>query len=187
MLLHRTSTMGDIKEQSYFADVPKSLAKSCDTLLLLDDGTKLPVHAAILARSSELFSDMLDGGPLAAASQINMVVIPISECTKDVANRLLSIIYTGKYQKHITESSALSLASLGHKLNSKVITPPSIIPCHIEAGLLVVMYKMALPCHGGTDDMKHSLLLQDVVEVCDEHLADLAGFSAHQSIIPWRV
>ena len=116
--------MEDIREQSYFADVPKSLAKSCDTLLLLDDGVKLPVHAAILARSSEVFSDMLDGGPLAAASQSNMVVVPISECTEDVANRLLSIIYTGKYQKYITESSALSLASLGHKMHSKVDHTP---------------------------------------------------------------
>ena len=73
----------------YFADVPQGLANSCDTLLLLDDGTKLPVHAAVLARSSEVFAGMLDGGPLAAASQNNMVVVPISECTEDVANRLL--------------------------------------------------------------------------------------------------
>ena len=49
------------------------------------------------------------------------------------------------------------------------------------------VYVMKPLCHGGTDDIKHSLLLQDVVEVCDEHLADLAGFSAHKSITPWQV
>ena len=104
------------KHQSYFADVPQGLANSCDTLLLLDDGTKLPVHAAILARSSELFCGMLDEGPLAAASRNNMVVVPISECTEDLVKRLLSIIYTLDYQRYITESSALSLVGLGHKL-----------------------------------------------------------------------
>ena len=116
--------MEDNTQHSYFADVPQGLANSCDTLLLLDDGTKLPAHAAILARLSGVFSGMLDGGPLAAATQNNMVVVPISECTEDVANRLLSIIYTVDTKKHITESSALSLASLGHKLDMKVDNAP---------------------------------------------------------------
>ena len=115
--------MEDNKQQSYFADVPQGLANSCDTLLLLDDGTKLPVHAAILARLSGVFSGMLDGGPLAAASQNNVVVVPIEECAKDVASRFLSIVYTGESQEHITESSAWNLADLGHKLNMKVEAP----------------------------------------------------------------
>ena len=70
------------EEHVYFTDMPESLAKSCDTLLLLDDGSKLPVHAAILARSSEVFSGMLDEGPLAAASRDDMVVVPLSECKR---------------------------------------------------------------------------------------------------------
>ena len=123
-LFQSMSKMEDNKQHSYFTGMPESLAKSCDTLLLLDDGTKLPAHAAILARSSELFSDMLDGGPLAAASQSNMVVVPISECKEDVANSLLAIIYTSNYRKYITESSALTLATLGHKLNVKVTYGP---------------------------------------------------------------
>ena len=112
--------MENFEEQSYFTDMPKSLAKSCDTLLLLDDGTRLPAHAAILARLSEVFSAMLDEGPLAAASRVKVVVVPVSECTEDVAKSLLSIMYTSDYQDHITESSALPLASLGHKLDIKV-------------------------------------------------------------------
>ena len=108
------------EQHSYFADVPQGLANSCDTILLLDDGTKLPAHAAILARVSGVFSSMLDEGPLAAASRKIMVVVPIYECTQDVLKRLLSIIYTSRYQIDTTESSALSLASLGHKLDMKV-------------------------------------------------------------------
>ena len=128
--------MDNFEEQSYFTDMPKSLAKSCDTLLQLDDGTRLPAHAAILARLSEVFSAMLDEGPLAAASRINVVVVPVSDCTEDVAKRLLSIIYTSDYQDHITESSALPLASLGHKLDIKVNHSPNPFcqSCHIGAG-----------------------------------------------------
>ena len=126
------------EQHSYFADAPQGLANSCDTLLLLDDGTKLPAHAAILARSSGVFSSMLDEGPLAAALRKNMVVVPISECTEDVVKRLLSIIYTSDYQKDTTESSALSLASLGHKLDMKVnhSSHPFCQSCHTDAGLL---------------------------------------------------
>lgn len=113
------------EQHTYFTDVPQGLANSCDTLLLLDDGTKLPAHAAILARLSGVFSGMLDGGPLAAASHNNMVVVPIGECTGNVADRLLSIVYTGQYKQHITESSAWELASLGHKLNMKVNHSPT--------------------------------------------------------------
>ena len=116
--------MEDSIQHSHFADVPQGLANSCDTILLLDDGTKLPAHAAILARVSGVFSSMLDEGPLAAASRKNMVVVPIYECTEDVLKRLLSIIYTSRYQKDTNESSALSLASLGHKLDMKVDHSP---------------------------------------------------------------
>ena len=136
--------MEDDEQHSYFSDVPQGLANSCDTLLLLDDGTKLPAHAAILARLSGVFSGMLDEGPLAAASRSNMVVVPISECTEDVANRLLSIIYTVDTRKHITEETALSLASLGHKLNMKVENAPHLIyqSCHMSAGMLGTVSRM---------------------------------------------
>ena len=49
-----------------------------------------------------------------------MGVVPISECTEDVVKGLLSIIYTSDYQKDTSESSALSVARLGHKLDMKV-------------------------------------------------------------------
>ena len=126
------------REQKYFTGVPLSPANSCDTLLLLDDGTKLPAHAAILARLSGVFSGMLDGGPLAAASRENMVVVPISECTEDVASRLLAIIYTVETRKHISEETALSLASLSHKLDMKVESAPyqDCQSCHMNAGML---------------------------------------------------
>ena len=116
--------MEDYREHLYFTGVPQGLASSCDTLLLLDDGTRLPAHAAILARLSGVFSGMLDEGPLAAASRENMVVVPISECTEDVVNRLLAIIYTVETKKHITEETASSLASLSHKLDMKVESAP---------------------------------------------------------------
>ena len=120
LLLQSNSKMDDSKQHSYLTDAPQGLANSCDTLLLLDDGKKLPAHAAILARLSGVFCGMLDEGPLTTASRDNMVVVPIDECTEDVAKRLLSIIYTFNYRKYITESSAFPLASLGHKLDIKV-------------------------------------------------------------------
>ena len=116
--------MDDNGQQSYFADVPQSLANSYDTLLLLDDGTRLPAHAAILARCSVLFSDMLDGGPLGVASRNNIVVVPINECTEEVARGFLSSVYAVDIRRHITESSALSLASLGHELDFQVHFTP---------------------------------------------------------------
>ena len=119
--------MEDNVQHSYFADVPQGLANSCDTLLLLDDGTKLPAHAAVLARLSVVFSDMLDGGPLAAASRHYVVIVPISECSVDAANRLLSFIYTFDTKIRFTEASALCLANLGHKLDIKVITAPNCV------------------------------------------------------------
>ena len=69
---------------------------------------------------------MLNEGPLAGASRNNIVVVPVSECTQDVAKRVLLFIYTLDcpiYPRDITDQSlsmSLSLASLGHKLNIKV-------------------------------------------------------------------
>ena len=116
--------MENNEQHSHFADVPQSLANSYDTLLLLDDGTRLPAHAAILARCSVLFSDMLDEGPLGVASRSKIVVVPFSECTEEVARGFLSIVYAVDIKRHITESSALSLASLGHKLDFQVDYTP---------------------------------------------------------------
>lgn len=65
---------------------------------------------------------------MAAASHGNMIVVPISECTEDVANRLLSFSYTVDVKeyikKYISESSALPLASLAHKPDMKVGNAP---------------------------------------------------------------
>lgn len=141
LFAQRRDNVEDIEQQSYFAEVPQGLAKSCDTLFLLDDGTKLPVHATILARSSKLFSGILDEGPLAAASRNYIVVVPVTECTESVAKRLLSIIYTLDQQKYIPDwsiSNNLALASLAHKLNIKADSfhHPYCLSCHIIAGLL---------------------------------------------------
>ena len=52
---------------AYLAEGPEGLVNSCDILLKLDDGTRLPAHSPVLARFSPVFAGMLDEGPLSGA------------------------------------------------------------------------------------------------------------------------
>ena len=70
---------------AYFAEGPKSLASSCDIVLVLDNGVRLPAHSHVLARLSPVFSDMLDEGSLSRASRDSPVEVPLSECSTDEA------------------------------------------------------------------------------------------------------
>ena len=74
--------------------IPQRLQKSCDVLLKLDDGNKLPAHSLFLAHSMTEFCKMLgNDGPLARASQENVVTIPFSGCSLLEARQFLSAIY----------------------------------------------------------------------------------------------
>ena len=135
------------EQQSYFADVPQGLANSGDTLVLLDDGTKLPAHAAILARSSGVFSGMLDGDPWLLLRTTTGLLCLSASAQKMWPTSFSRVVYTGKCRNHITESSAWDLASLGHKLNMKVNNAHLSNLCQsrlIAAGLLIIVYVMDL-------------------------------------------
>ena len=71
---------------AYFAEGRKSLASSCDIVLVLDDGVRPPAHSHVLARLSPVFADMLDKGPLSRASRDSPVEVPLSECSTDEAH-----------------------------------------------------------------------------------------------------
>ncbi len=104
----------------YLKEGPRSLLKSCDIVLQLDDGAELPAHSQVLARCSGVFSDMLDGGPLSSTSPGHRITLPFSDCSKEEAVRFLSPVYSSKPDKHIDEASALSIAKLGHKYGTQV-------------------------------------------------------------------
>ncbi len=105
----------------YLEYIPKSYAKNFDVLLKLDDGSELPAHAQILARYSKVCADMLDDGPLSAASAVNKVELPITDCSRDTAVSLLNVLYSpARPTEHISLESSMDLASLAHKLDMKV-------------------------------------------------------------------
>ena len=104
---------------AYFAEGPKSLASSCDIVLVLDDGVRLPAHLPVLARLSPVFSDMLDDGPLSRASRDSPVEVPLSECSTDEAIHFLSVLYSVNGSKS-TGAAHLSTARLAHKYGMQV-------------------------------------------------------------------
>ncbi len=111
-------------DHPYLKEGPKCLLISCDVLLGLDDGTKLPVHSHVLARCSSPFANMLDDGPLSSASPANKITVPFEDCSREEADSFLSAVYSLTPQEHIEEASALSIARLGHKYGLKVTAPP---------------------------------------------------------------
>lgn len=108
------------ENQVYFAEVSERLVNSCDIVLKLDDGSALPAHSQIIARFSQVFADMLDGGPLAAALGSAKVDLPLSDCSKEDTLTFLSVIYSPNPRRHIEETSALSTARIAHKYGMKV-------------------------------------------------------------------
>ena len=75
---------------TYFQEGPESLAKSTDILLKLNDGIVLPAHLQVLVQRSQVFSDMLDEGPLSSASRQNPDHSAASDCSKEDAIKFLS-------------------------------------------------------------------------------------------------
>jgi hypothetical protein len=92
---------------AYFAEGPKSLASSCDVVLLLDDGVRLPAHLHMLE------------GPLSRASRDSPVEVPLSECSTDEARHFLSVLYSGNGSKS-RNALHLSTARLAHKYGMQV-------------------------------------------------------------------
>ena len=104
---------------AYLADGPKSLASSCDIVVVLDNGVRLPAHSHVLARLSPVFSDMLDEGPLSRASRDSPVEVPLSECSTDEAIHFLSVLYSVNGSQS-TGAAHLSTARLAHKYGMQV-------------------------------------------------------------------
>ncbi len=104
----------------YLDGKPEIFEKCCDVLLKLDDGSKLPVHSPILAQYSTVVADMLDDGPLSTTSAKQRAELPLTDCTRDTANRFLTVLYSHEAVKHITKDTSMDIASLAHKLNMKV-------------------------------------------------------------------
>ena len=102
---------------------PDGFEKTFVMLLKLDDGSELPAHSQILARFSTLFTDMLVDGPLVDASPLKKAYVPLTECERETAVSLLSVIYSDQHagrSQHVTTYSCMAIASLAHKLCMKV-------------------------------------------------------------------
>ncbi len=89
-----SSISGMGTKYTYLHGKPESFVNSCDVLLKLDDGSKLPAHSLFLASHSRVCADMLDGGPLSAASALNKIELPLTDCSKDTAISLLKVLYS---------------------------------------------------------------------------------------------
>ena len=100
----------DKGECAYLAEGPEGLANSCDILLNLDDGTKLPAHSQVLARYSKVFSDMIDGGPLSSASSSSKMSVPMSGSKCEIIT-FPSIIYSARPYEHIDDNLAMPIAN----------------------------------------------------------------------------
>lgn len=129
------STMA--QEYSYLKEGPEGLLENCDILLCLDDSSKLPVHSSVLARCSPLFNGMANEGALSKATAGSMVTVPFTDCSQEEATSFLSALYSLKPQKHINETTNLSIARLADKCGVKVgiyTTAPvtfSRVPLHL--------------------------------------------------------
>lgn len=113
-----------ISEQDfpYGQEGPQGLLESCDIVLRLDDGSKLPVHSPILARCSPVFNRMLYEGTLSRSKAGIMVTVPFSDCSREEATSFLSVLYSLKPHQRIDKASAFSIARLGDKYGAKVNT-----------------------------------------------------------------
>ena len=93
------------EEYIYLREGPEGLCQSCDILLILDDGSKLPVHSSVLARCSPLFNEMANEGTLSKAPAGSMVTVPFTDCSQEEATSFLSVLYSLKPHKHINETT----------------------------------------------------------------------------------
>ncbi len=107
-------------DHPYLDGKPEGFVKSCDVLLKLDDGSQLPAHSHILTLHSKVCADMLDDGPLSAASALKKVELPLTDCSKDTAVSLLEVLYSYQPVEEITQDNSMAIAGLAHKLDMKV-------------------------------------------------------------------
>jgi len=176
------------ENQVYFAEVSERLINSCDIVLTLDDGSALPAHSQIIARYSQVFADMLDGGPLAGASGLAKVDLPLSDCCKEDALTFLSIIYSPNPRGRIEDSSALSIARIAHKYGMKV--------CHCltrqgctSAFTPYYTHKHISCCiiWSPTCKLRPVWVLQDIVGMCDDALSELLSIREDTSAASLKV
>ncbi len=110
-------------EYSYLDGLADSFVKSCDVLLKLDDGSRLPAHSQILARFSKVCASMLDeDGPLSSASASNKALLPLTDCSEATATKLLSMLYSPQQYDYLRQDrdSCMAIASLAHDLEMEV-------------------------------------------------------------------
>ena len=114
---------------TYLKGCPEAFAKSCDVLLKLDDGSKLPAHSQILARFSGVFASMLDGGAWSDISATKKATVLLPACSRATATSLLSVLYSGPSQSmdHITKGSSLAIARVAHRLKMEVHSPQKLV------------------------------------------------------------
>lgn len=154
---------------TYLAEGPEGLVNSCDRLLKLDDGTRLPAHSPVLARFSPVFAGMLDEGPLSGGSAKSKVDVPLSGCSLDEA-----MLYSADPNKHLI-ASPFATVKVAHKYGMQVIycvshqilymsflvimgEPLTILPLRIEC----------VYCH----------IWQGIVNTCDDVLSEAAGIKS---------
>ena len=125
-------------EHTYLALRPDSPPQTCDSLLRLDDGTRLPVHSRVLQTYSivfrDMFSDLNYNEPLSASSPAREE-LPFVDCSREVATGFLSMLYSAVSMSEaglLSRDLLNSIARLGHKFDIKVSTRDVSLcePCH---------------------------------------------------------
>ena len=145
---------------SYLNGGPEHFVKVCDVLLKLDDGSELPAHSQMLARSSSGCADMLNDGPLSHASPLKKATLPLTDCSRATVTDLLSVLHSRDATVHIKKDSTgcLAMASLAHKLDMKV--------CFPVIGTLFAHQETALK-----GQQQRTIFLQDIVGQCNTVIA----------------
>ena len=121
MLMGILNIMMD-QEYSHLDEGPEYLLETCDILLSLDDGSKVPVHSQVLARCSPVFHGMVVEGTVTKPTAGHTVTVPFGDCSREEATNFLSVLYSLKPYKHINHASAFSIARLGDRYDVKVQT-----------------------------------------------------------------
>ena len=97
-----------------------SFCNGCDVLMKLDDGSELPAHLQHLARASGLCKAMIDDGVLSGTTTSEKAILPLTDCSRATAIRLLSALYSKWPIQHVTKESWEAISSVAHKLDMKV-------------------------------------------------------------------
>ena len=110
-------------EHHYFHGLPMVFVRCCNVLLKLDDGSELPAHSQYLARFSSVCAGMLDDdGPLSSASPSKKAHLPLTDCSRTTAVKLMSVLYSTEQHAYIKKNRdcCMAVAGLAHKLDMEV-------------------------------------------------------------------